>query len=84
MFRRLAAMPYWCAAIVSLIGVFVLFGWAFEIDFLKRMVPGYVFMNPVTAVAFILSAIALLLLQSSMFTAFVPRGFAPSLFRSSA
>ncbi|HXG83231.1 MAG TPA: PAS domain S-box protein [Pyrinomonadaceae bacterium] len=64
MFRRLSVMPFWCAAIVCLISISVLVGWTFEIDFLKRIVPGYVFMNPATAVAFILSGIALCLLQS--------------------
>ncbi len=65
MFRRLALMPFWCAAIVGLISISVLVGWAFDLDFLKRIVPGYVFMNPATAVAFILSVVVLRLLQSS-------------------
>ncbi len=65
MFRRLAQIPFWCAIIVGLISVSVLVGWAFDIDFLKRIVPGYVFMNPATAIAFILSSVALWLVQSA-------------------
>ncbi len=64
-FRRLSAVPVWTAAIVSLISVLVLVGWTFEIDFLKRIIPGYVFMNPTAAAAFILSSIALWLLHSA-------------------
>ena len=37
----------------------MLVGWTFEIDFLKRIVPGYVFMNPTAATAFVLASIAL-------------------------
>lgn len=64
-FRRLPHAPKRCAEFVFLIGVFVLAGWAFDIDVLKRIVPGYVFMNPATAVAFILSSVALWLVQSA-------------------
>ncbi|MGC2237192.1 MAG: response regulator [Pyrinomonadaceae bacterium] len=51
-------------AIVSVIGSLVLIGWLFEVDFLKRLIPGYVFMNPTVAVALILSSISLWLMQS--------------------
>ena len=64
MFWRLSAIPLWCAVIVSFISILVLIGWAFEIDFLKRIIPGYVMMNPATAIAFVLSSVALWLLQS--------------------
>ncbi len=70
MFRRISLMPFWCAAIVGLISISVLVGWAFDIDFLKRIVPGYVFMNPATAVAFILSVVVLRLMQSSNVSSF--------------
>lgn len=39
-------------------------GWTFEIDFLKRVIPGYFLMNPVTAAGFILSSISLWILSS--------------------
>ncbi len=51
--------------IVTLISLLVLFGWAFDVDFLKRIVPGYVFMNPTSAVIFILSSVSLYQLQSA-------------------
>jgi two-component system sensor histidine kinase/response regulator len=66
-FQRLSAVPFWLAAVVSLISVSVLMGWTFDIDFLKRIIPGYVFMNPTTAVAFVLSSIALWLVQDAGF-----------------
>ena len=65
MSRRLSAAPLYAAAIVTLISILVFAGWLFEVDFLKRIVPGYVFMNPTTAAAFILSSIALWLLQGA-------------------
>ena len=65
MLRRLSAAPLWSAAIVSLASVLVFSGWMFEADSLKRIIPGYTVMNPVTPVAFILSSIALWLLQSA-------------------
>jgi PAS domain S-box-containing protein len=46
------------------VGVLVLAGWFFSLDFLKSVVPGLVAMNPATAVTFILAATALRLLQS--------------------
>jgi PAS domain-containing protein len=51
-------------AIVSVISSLVLIGWLFEIDFLKRIIPGNIFMNPTTAAGLILSSISLWLLQS--------------------
>ncbi|MEJ7622918.1 MAG: response regulator [Pyrinomonadaceae bacterium] len=63
--RQVSAVPVYFAVVVSLISILVLIGWSFEIDFLKRIVPGYVFMNPVTSVAFILSSSSLWLLQST-------------------
>ena len=52
------------AFVASFISILVLSGWIFEIDFLKRIVPGYVMMNPTTAVLFILLSAGLWLLQS--------------------
>ena len=57
--------PFGAAIIVSFISICVLFGWLLEVDLLKRIVPGYVFMNPTSAVAFILSSISLWLMQSA-------------------
>ncbi len=63
--RQISAVPSCVAASVFLISVLVLIGWWLDIDFLKRIVPGYVFMNPVSAAAFILSSASLWLLQST-------------------
>jgi hypothetical protein len=80
---RLRAAPVLAALIVTVISALVLVGWSFEIDFLKRIIPGYVFMNPTTAVAFVLSSIALWLLQSRNADEFVLFRSAPLSFRSS-
>ena len=41
------------------IGILVLIGWSFDLEPLKRVLPGFVAMNPATAVLFILTGIAL-------------------------
>ncbi len=64
-FRWLSRAPAWCAAVVFSIGFLVLAGWTFEIDFLKRIITGCVWMNPATATAFVLLGIALRLVQSA-------------------
>src|ERR1017187_8594978 len=51
-----------------IIGAGVLAGWLFELEFLKRIAPGLVAMNPVTAAAFILAGASLALFLQS------PRG----------
>jgi diguanylate cyclase (GGDEF)-like protein len=47
---------------VIAVGCLVLAGWMFDITLFKSVLPGFVSMNPVTAVAFILSGAALLIL----------------------
>jgi signal transduction histidine kinase len=49
--------------IVLLVGVFVLFGWVFDIPFLKSVFPNMVTMKANTAGSFLLIGISLLLLQ---------------------
>jgi PAS domain S-box-containing protein len=51
------------AGIVISVGVSVLVGWGFRIEPLKRIFPDLIAMNPMTAVCFILSGTALLLLH---------------------
>lgn len=51
--------------VVVLIGVLVLIGWEFNIELFKRVVPGLVAMNPTTAMTFVHTGIALVLLQPS-------------------
>ncbi|MBA3962359.1 MAG: PAS domain S-box protein [Chthoniobacterales bacterium] len=47
--------------VTALIASLVLFGWTFDVDLLKRILPALVAMNPMTAVAFLLAAISLAL-----------------------
>ncbi len=47
---------------VVLVSALVLVGWGFDSERLKRVIPGAVAMNPMTAVAFILSSVGLWLL----------------------
>lgn len=51
---RLAKRSRWLSATVVLIATLVLLGWEFNVDLLKRMVPGLVAMNPLTASCFVL------------------------------
>lgn len=44
---------------IAAVGFLVLLGWQFNIEFLKRPIPGLVAMNPVTAIGFIFSGLAL-------------------------
>ncbi|HZJ35682.1 MAG TPA: PAS domain S-box protein [Gillisia sp.] len=50
------------AAAVMVLGILVLLGWTFDIDFLKRPFSGLVSMNPLTATCFILSSLSLFML----------------------
>ncbi len=55
--------------IVLAVGVAVLIGWAFDIEFLKRVIPGAIAMNPMTAVAFLLSSAGLWLYRAEILDA---------------
>lgn len=48
-----------CGLATMLLGTLVLIGWAQDIEPLKRVHPGFVSMNPLTAIAFILSGFVL-------------------------
>ncbi len=61
---RLFTIPLICSVFVIILGILVLAGWSFDVDFLKRIIPGYVFMNPATAVGFILAGLSLWMIQS--------------------
>src|SRR4051794_17050229 len=47
------------AAFVALMGALVLTGWTLDLEVLKRVLPGMVAMNPVTAIAFLLAGASL-------------------------
>lgn len=57
--ERLLALTRASGAIVSVLGLVVVVGWAFEIGALKTVLPGLASMKANTAVCFILSGIAL-------------------------
>ena len=51
--------PFVTSAIVAAVGVLVLVGWQFDVEFLKSLLhPGRIAMNPATALCFILLAVA--------------------------
>ncbi|MDQ3494191.1 MAG: ATP-binding protein [Pseudomonadota bacterium] len=52
-------LPAWCAAIPIAVSLLVLLGWAADVETLKRISPGLVAMNPMTAVAFVLAGVSL-------------------------
>jgi signal transduction histidine kinase len=68
--RTLAALPPIASAFAVGTGLLVLAGWSLDVEALKRVVPGFVAMNPATAVLFILSGIALALALRSHSIAF--------------
>jgi hypothetical protein len=46
------------AMAAALIANLVLIGWTFDVDLLKRVIPGLVAMNPMTALTFLIGAIS--------------------------
>lgn len=60
-FRRAAAVA---AVSTASLGVAVLLGWLLGIGFLKSLSPAWVTMKPLTAIAFVLSGFALLVLRT--------------------
>jgi two-component system sensor histidine kinase/response regulator len=55
-----------CAVGVFVLGAAVLTGWGLELEAVKRVLPGHVAMNPLTAVLFLLSSRSLWVLASGM------------------
>jgi signal transduction histidine kinase/CheY-like chemotaxis protein len=50
----------WCAsAAATLVGILALFGWLFDIEFLKGALAGYAAMKPLTALCFISAGVSL-------------------------
>lgn len=56
--------PLVWASLAGTIAFVVLIGWSFGIEELKRLVPGFVAMNPVTAVCVVAAAVALILTRT--------------------
>jgi hypothetical protein len=52
-----------CSLVVIVVVFLVLVGWQFNIERLKRVIPGLVEMNPMTAMSFLLNAISLWILS---------------------
>ena len=55
----LKILPAAASAIAICVGVLVLAGWLFGVELLKRVLPGFVAMNPATAFCFIVAGLAL-------------------------
>ena len=55
----LLALPPLASGFAVCIGIMVLIGWSFDLEPLKRVLPGFPAMNPASAVLFILTGIAL-------------------------
>ncbi|MGV3639182.1 MAG: PAS domain-containing protein, partial [Adhaeribacter sp.] len=60
---RLIGLSRFAGILVAAIALLVLAGWKFDLEPLKRVVPGYVAMNPLTAICFLLLGIGLWLEQ---------------------
>ncbi len=57
----LAALPLLSSTFAIIVGILVFGGWIFDVESLKRVVPGFVAMNPATALCFVVAGCALAL-----------------------
>ena len=57
----LRVLPPTASALAICVGFLVLAAWLFDIELLKRVVPGFVAMNPTTAFCFVIAGLALAL-----------------------
>jgi len=55
----LKGLPAAASALAISLGVLALAGWSFDVELLKRVLPGFVAMNPATAFSFIVAGLAL-------------------------
>ncbi len=70
-YLRLFALAAGTVAIV--VGLFVLFGWMFDLEVLKSVLPGRSSMKPNTALCFVLSGLALVLVSIAKHRSHVPK-----------
>ncbi|SDM23792.1 His Kinase A (phospho-acceptor) domain-containing protein [Catalinimonas alkaloidigena] len=56
--RLLKTSSYYGVAGVAVVAVLVLIGWTFDLEVLKRVIPGVVAMNPLTATLFLFCALS--------------------------
>ncbi len=71
----ISKLPKISSAAVVLISLLALAGWIFDNEFLRGVIPHAVAMNPMTAIAFILSSASLWLSRSNVAGASNPAGF---------
>ena len=57
--KTLVVLPKIASGFAVLVGLLVLVGWSLDLEPLKRIAPGFVAMNPATAVLFVLAGVAL-------------------------
>lgn len=75
----LLALPPAASGLAICVGFLVLLGWFFGLERLKRVLPGFVAMNPATATLFVLTGVSLACArygQSSAIAKFIARFFA--------
>ena len=71
--RRLRFVSMFSALFAVMVASLVLVGWTLHVESLKRVLPGLVGMNPLTAVCFILAGTSLWRLSNGGFSRFVPQ-----------
>jgi hypothetical protein len=71
--RFVREYPGWASFVALAVGDLALFGWRFDVEFLKRVGPGSASINPMTALALALSGLSLWLLRDGDRDAREPR-----------
>ncbi|HMJ67347.1 MAG TPA: PAS domain S-box protein [Cyclobacteriaceae bacterium] len=78
--RQFIRPSFYTAALAFLIGLMVIIGWTFDIEFLKRPLESMAAMNPISAVAFVMTGIALMILAPAPSKQPFPRGTTVTLY----
>lgn len=82
--RKLSPTPFYLATSVVLVGLMVLLGWIFNIEFLTRPIKGLAAMNPISAISFALLGSALVILSRESNSRSRSQGIAFSLYALAA